>query len=603
MLLALLKIKLRDLVSPNIESIFLKNTKKNMIVAHKNVRILLSLLKQHNIRYFVMSPGGRNMSIVKSIEDDPFFTCYSVVDERSAAYFAVGLSLQVGAPVAMSCTSAQATRNYLPGMTEAFYRKAPILAITADYDECFIDQQNMQALRQMSIPVDVANVSVDVSVVKDHNDEHLATRRINEALDALTRNGGGPAHINIRINEHWIKGEDELEVARKITRYILTDQEWPSIGARKVLLVVGQHHPFSEQELVAIEEFAEKHDVGIYVNHISNYNGLKSVHGNIRLHAAKIGALKPDLIITIGGHLGDYRIDGALKKAGIEHWRVGEDGNYADTYNSVTKVFECAELCFFARMASEVKGDAGSAYFDEWVAEVEGTSLPDDFELSHALVAQSLSPHIPDESNMHFAILNSLRFWEFFSLPHRVKCYSNVAAFGIDGCLSTFLGQSVASDVLNFLIVGDLSFFYDMNAIGIHHIKNNVRILLVNNNGGCEFRLKSNAADRFGDNSNCHIAAAGHFGDSAEGWVRNNDFKYLSVRTKEELDANLSVFVGDSEQPILMEVFTTMHDDAAALQYISDVNDSSSQGQKMVKSIKAGIPRGLKDGIKGIMRR
>ena len=189
-----------------------------MITAHKNVRILLSLLKQYNIRHFVLSPGSRNISIVKSIEDDPFFTCYSVVDERSAAYFAVGLSLENNSPVGLSCTSAQATRNYIPGLTEAFYRKAPVLAITSDYDENFIDQMNMQAIRQNSLPSDTYNVSVDIPVIKNTNDEYLATRKINQALDALTYNGGGPAHINIRIDSQWIKGADQLEPARKINR-------------------------------------------------------------------------------------------------------------------------------------------------------------------------------------------------------------------------------------------------------------------------------------------------------------------------------------------------------------------------------------------------
>ena len=150
-----------------------------MLAAHKNVRILVSLLKQYNIRHIVLSPGSRNMSIAKSVEDDPFFTCYSIVDERSAAYFAVGLSLEVGAPVAISCTSAQASRNYIPGMTEAFYRKAPVLAITADYDKSFIGQQNMQALVQTSIPVDAAKVSVDLGIIKDAMDEQLVVRNAN----------------------------------------------------------------------------------------------------------------------------------------------------------------------------------------------------------------------------------------------------------------------------------------------------------------------------------------------------------------------------------------------------------------------------------------
>ncbi len=574
-----------------------------MIVAHKNVRILLSLLKQYNIRHFVLSPGGRNMSIVKSIEDDPFFTCYSVVDERSAAYFAVGLSLEVCAPVGMCCTSAQATRNYIPGMTEAFYRKAPVLAVTADYDENFTDQLNMQSFRQMSIPTDAANVSVDIPIVKDQNDEYLVSRRINEALDALTRNGGGPAHVNLRINQHWVQGSDDLETARKITRYLPQTIKWPEIGNRKVLLVIGQHHPLSELETRAIEGFARKHDVAVYVNHISNYHGEKSVHGNLRLATGGLGDLLPDLVITIGGHLGDYPIDGALKNSKVEHWRVREDGNYCDTYNSLTKIFECTDPYFFERMEKAVSKDAGTGYYEQWVEEIGKTHIPEDFPLSHALVAKKLSPLIPPDSNMHFAILNSLRFWEFFTLSPSIKCYSNVAGFGIDGCLSTFLGQSVASEALNFLIIGDLSFFYDMNAIGIRHVKNNVRVVLVNNNGGCEFRLKTSPANQFGDDSNLHIAAAGHFGDSAEGWVRDNHFKYIGVRSNDELDRAVQVLVQPSDSPIVLEVFTKMSDDVAALQAITDVNDRTPQSQKIAQAIKDSIPLDMKKGIKKIFGR
>jgi 2-succinyl-5-enolpyruvyl-6-hydroxy-3-cyclohexene-1-carboxylate synthase len=574
-----------------------------MITAHKNVRILLSLLKQYNIRHFVISPGSRNISVVKSVEDDPFFICYSVVDERSAAYFAVGLSLEVRSPVVITCTSAQATRNYLPGMTEAFYRKAPVLAVTNDYDESFTDQMTMQSIRQMSIPFDCANVSVDVPIIKDNNDEHLATRRINEALNALTRNGGGPAHINLRINQHWLKGDDELETARKITRHLPLDAEWPLIGKRRILLVIGQHHPFSEAGTRALEGFAEKHDVAVYVNHISNYNGAKSVHGNLRLSTGGFDDLRPDLVITIGGHLGDYPIDGALKNTKVEHWRVREDGNYCDTYNSLTKIFECTDQYFFERMAKAVLEETGGEYYARWMEDARQTSLPDHFPLSHALVAQKLSPLIPSGSNMHFAILNSLRFWEFFELDPSIRCYSNVAGFGIDGDLSTFLGQSVASKAMNVLIIGDLSFFYDMNAIGIRHLKNNIRIVLVNNGGGGEFRLRTHAADSFGDASNRHIAAAGHFGDSAEGWVRNNRFNYLAVRKKEELDDALQSLVQPSDRPVVMEVFTTMADDAATLQSIMDANDRTPQSQKIVHAITASIPQDLKNGIKKIFGR
>jgi 2-succinyl-5-enolpyruvyl-6-hydroxy-3-cyclohexene-1-carboxylate synthase len=571
-----------------------------MIAAHKNIRMLLYLLKAYNIRYFVMSPGARNIPLVKSIEDDPFFTCYSVVDERSAAYFAVGLTLEVKAPVAITCTSAQATRNYIPGMTEAFYRRAPVLAITSDYDENFTNQQNMQSVRQMSIPSDTANVSVDIPIIKDRNDEHLATRRINQALDALTRYGGGPAHVNLRIDQHWVRGKDELEPVRKITRYLPLDTDWPSIGNRKVLLVVGQHHPFSNQEKREIEYFAQKHNVAIYVNHISNYNGKKSVHGNIILSKLSFNNFRPDLLITIGGHLGDYPLDGNLKKSKVEHWRVCEDGNYSDSYNSLTKVFECTESYFFRKMAEAAPEEFGSEYFEYWQNAITKTHIPEDLPLSHALVAKKLSPLIPPETNLHFGILNSLRNWDLFQLDSSIKCYSNVAGFGIDGSLSTFLGQSAASDLLNVLVIGDLSFFYDMNAIGIRHIRNNVRIILLNNGGGGEFRLYTSPADQFGDASNRHIAAAGHFGESAEGWVKNNGFEYLAVRTKDELDPALSVLVKPSERSIVLEVFTKMKDDSDAYKTIIDANNRLG---KIVRGIKISMPNNLKYCIKKLIGR
>lgn len=543
------------------------------------------------------------MPFSKSVEDDPFFTCYSVVDERSAAYFAVGLSLEVGAPVAISCTSAQASRNYLPGMTEAFYRKAPLLAITADYDESFIGQQNMQALVQTSIPVDAAKLSVDLGIVKDAMDEQLVIRNVNRALDALTANGGGPAHINLRIGAHWERGDDELESYRKITRHTITDLEWPEIGQRKVLLVVGQHHPFSDDASAAISAFADKYNVAVYVNHISNYNGAYSVHGNLRLHAAPFGTLQPDLVITIGGHLGDYALDAKIRNSKVEHWRVGPDGQYADSYGLVTRVFESEEALFFARMVDSAESERTGDYYDTWIAETGRVSLPDDYGLSHPIVAQVLAHRLPANSNLHFSILNSMRIWEFFSIDPSIRAYSNVAGFGIDGCLSTFLGQSVASEQLNFLITGDLSFFYDMNALGIRQLKNNIRIVLINNHGGCEFRLKSNAAGSFGEDANRHIAAGGHFGESAEGWVRNNGFDYMPIRTKEDLAQAADQFIQPSERPILMEVFSAMSDDVDALQSITMQNDLRDKRSKVLGSVKQAIPASLKRRLRQVIKR
>jgi 2-succinyl-5-enolpyruvyl-6-hydroxy-3-cyclohexene-1-carboxylate synthase len=142
-----------------------------------------------------------------------------------------------------------------------------------------------------------------------------------------------------------------------------------------------------------------------------------------------------------------------------------------------------------------------------------------------------------------------------------------------------------------------------MNSIGIRHLRNNVRIVLVNNHGGAEFRLRTNAADKFGDDSNRHIAAVGHFGDSAEGWVRNNRFRYFGVMGKEELDGALEALVQPSDEPIVLEVFTRMADDANALHTFMEANDRSTRSQRIALSIKDSIPHDLKRSIKKIIGR
>src|SRR5690606_17742077 len=142
-------------------------------------------------------------ALVKSLENDPYFSCYSVVDERSAAYFAVGVSLEHGEPVALSCTSAQATRNYIPGLTEAFYRGIPIVAITSDYRPSLIGQGVMQTVRQVEMPSDTHKLAVQLPVVENADDEWYCGRLVNEALLALHHHGTGPVQINVPIDEHW----------------------------------------------------------------------------------------------------------------------------------------------------------------------------------------------------------------------------------------------------------------------------------------------------------------------------------------------------------------------------------------------------------------
>lgn len=565
-----------------------------MYSSKKNVQVLVALLKEHNVRHAVISPGSRNMALVVSLENDPFFTCHSVVDERSASYFAIGVSLAHNEPVLLSCTSAQATRNYIPGMTEAYYRGVPLVFITADYKPSQIGQGTMQALEQMSIPRDSAKVSVQLPIVKDADDEAFCVRLVNEALLGLRHHGSGPVHIDLPIEEHWDGGVVALPPVRKLERHTSVDT-LPTLTARRILVAIGQHPPFTPEQSDALDRFAATYGAVVYTNHLSNYDGPNAVNAPLlieNMNSKRFVEYQHDLLITIGGQIGDYGFDSLARRTPVEHWRVNEDGLIQDTYGRLSKVFEMGEVDFFGGYA-DLAGSAtraNSGYVELWAKANAQRSIPAELPLSHAFIAAELSPRIPEGSVMHFAILSALRNWNFFPLHDSIACYSNVAAFGIDGCLSTFMGHAVATDRMAFLVIGDLSFFYDMNALGIRGVTPNARIVLVNNNGGGEFRLYSNAADQFGEDANRHIAAAGHNG-SAKGWVESMGWEYTGIRSKEEFRESIERFLEPSERPMLMEVFTNMHDDSEGVRMIRQANSIESLEQRIKKILPPEVKR------------
>ncbi|MDR2564887.1 MAG: 2-succinyl-5-enolpyruvyl-6-hydroxy-3-cyclohexene-1-carboxylate synthase [Bifidobacteriaceae bacterium] len=572
-----------------------------MYTAQRNYRILLPLLKDYGVRHVVISPGARNIPFVKSVEDDPDFTCYSVVDERGAAYFAIGIYLETGEPVALSCTSGQATRNYLPGLTEAYYRQAPIVAIMGDYPPSQIDQLNMQCVRQSSVPSDTAKVTVTLPVVKDDDDARYCVRLVNQALTALTLHGGGPVQVNVPTIDQWARGRDRLEKPRRIWHHSLPDQDWPSLGRRsRVMVVVGQHSPFTASQQAALDSFSEATNSIVFVSHLSNYHGPRSVHGNPvlqRLGRVPSAAFRPDVVISIGGLLGDYDLRAFLSLGEYEHWRVGPDGEIRDTYGRMTRVFECDDEQFFRRMAESLgDGPVAAPFFDAWAEAAAKVEPPDGLPLSQAYVAQALAPRLPAGCVLHLGILNSLRHWDMVPLDPSIRVYSNVAGFGIDGSLSTFLGHAVATERTSVLVIGDLSFFYDMNAIGNRHIKGNARILVVNNGGGAEFRMTTNAAYQFGERANRFTAAAGHFGAARE-WAEASGFRYVAARSTAEFDDGIGRFLEDGEAPVLFEVFVTMEDDTRAVELMR----SPARGSRWARSVGRRLPPGLKAAVKRLI--
>ncbi len=555
----------------------------------RNAQILISLLKAHGIRHVVISPGATNIPISGSLPSDPFFRLFSAADERSAAYMACGIADALGEPVALSCTGATASRNYLPGLTEAYYRKLPVLAITSALPEGRIGHLFPQSIDRSSPPADSIRTSVTVPVVDSSADAEVAARQINRAILALRRNGGGPAHINLETNYAGTFSSSALPDISPVRFHEIGRENWPPIpDGTRIAVWIGSHGKFDKRTADAIGRFVRTRNAVVLCDHTSSYVGPGKVLAalpcsqGIGGRAKELG-LEPELIVHIGEVSGDYPTSGFLShRAPV--WRISADGMDRDRLGRLQEVFAMPEYCFFEHysLPSEKLTASPSQYEIAWrtYSDQLRSKIPE-LPFSNAWIAQSLSPRIPPNGIMHFGILNSLRSWNFFEVPETVETRSNVGGFGIDGCLSTVLGASlVRPDRTHFIVMGDLAFFYDMNALGNRHAGNNLRILVVNNGAGAEFNLYNHVGSQFGEQTNDFIAAGGHFGNKSRVLIRDYakalGFEYLSAADKNDFLERSEQFLSKRNCSVVLECFTKLSDESEAIRLISETDSVHS---------------------------
>ncbi|OJV86362.1 MAG: 2-succinyl-5-enolpyruvyl-6-hydroxy-3-cyclohexene-1-carboxylate synthase [Bacteroidia bacterium 44-10] len=550
----------------------------NYYTDEKNVQIVVALLKKHGIKKIISSPGSANSPLTVSLQIDTFFEIYSSVDERSAAYIACGLAAESGEPVVISCTGATASRNYLPGLTEAYYRKLPVLAITSTRKVTKIGHLVDQVMDRTVLPRDVAKISVTLPIVEDQDDVWECEIKVNQAILELKRHGGGPSHINLPTSYLGTFNTLELPDVRFINRITVNDK-FPELPKCKIAVFIGSHVTFTKEQTTAIENFCTVNNAVVLCDHTSGYYGKYKVLFpliNTQIYLEK-NSLMPDILI----HIGEISAFFSSFISYPKHvWRVSEDGEIRDTFLQLSYIFEMSEQSFF-EFYSPQKNDYKNEYCQLWIHHFTKISerIPE-LPFSNVWIAQQLAHKIPKDSVIHFGILNSLRSWSYFELTTSVTSASNVGGFGIDGNLSSLLGASFAQkDKLYFCIVGDLAFFYDMNALGNRHVENNLRILLVNNGKGTEFKLYMHKTAEF-ENVDDYVTAAGHYGNKSTELVKNYvtdlGFEYLSASNKEELLTVYKDFINPviTEKPKLLEVFTNDYDENQAHILMSQIETS-----------------------------
>lgn len=576
----------------------------------KNVQILVSLLKQHNIRHLVLSAGTRHVPLAHSVENDDFFKCYSVVDERSAGYFALGLAKELGEPVAIACTSSTATCNYVPPIAEAYYQKVPLLVLTGDRDPYLLDQLEDQMINQVDMYKNFCKKCVNLPIVENDKDVWYCQRLINEAILELNHHGAGPVQINFPINQSIDDIADasvpELPVYNKIERceigrnMALWQKKVEKLKtAKRILVVCGSREPASRELNEALDAFEARYNCVISTEHVSNircknalntYLVAEAITGNV------LRKLNPDIILFFGGNfISRFKVQLRVIKDSCESWIINEDGAIMDPFQNLTNVFECPPEYFFDFFAqANANGKNDHDLYDDLVnlrkkinvpepatlakrvnqlaindakfkkqPIPEGDALLPENYLSAFLAMSQVAANLPKDALLHLSILNSTRITQLFDLDPSVTVFSNIGTDGIDGSMSTFLGQMRAHpERQGFLIIGDLSFFYDMNSLGIRDILPNVHIMLVNNGGGAEFYFSMGPQKL--PNIDMHISAAHN--NSAKNWVESNGFRYLTASNAEEFQSALPAFMDcAADAPVVLEIFTDKENDIKVL--------------------------------------
>lgn len=564
----------------------------------KNLQMLIYLLKAHGIKDVVVSPGSTNMYLIIGLQQDNYFNLYSCIDERSAAYIACGIAEETGNPVVLSCTMATAARNYMPGMTEAYYRKLPILAITSTEEGCVPYFNIQHSTDRTSPPKDVARKSFQIPVTRCNLDEWKNNTMINAALIELKRDGGGPVHVNLMMEKNLDFSCNALPKTRVI-EWTNTCDSIEHIEGQGIAIFVGSHHKWSHELTNAVDLFCEVWNAVVLYDCSSNYTGKYGVPFNL-INAQKYLATdstKIDLLIHIG------EVSASKPSRFNRVWRISEDGEVKDTFKKLERIFCMPEIEFFTKFNGKKSTKSEMTYYNGWknlYDRIYNNLLDGEKKMpfSSMWIAMKMHDKFQRGSGLYLAILNSLRCYNMLPLDASIITSSNVGGFGIDGCISSLVGSSIVNrEKIFYGVVGDLAFFYDMNVLGNRHIGNNIRILIVNNGLGAEFKRDENDAMRMGlgQAANAYIAAEGHYGKKSETLVRHYaedlGFQYLCAKNKSEFIDNMDVFLKENynQKSIIFEVFTNETDDI--------------ESQRIVSNLEKDIKSSIKGAIKSVIGR
>ena len=555
---------------------------------HDLAQFIIQLCESKGVKHVVISPGSRNAPLTIGFTHHDYFKCYSIVDERSAGFFALGIAQQTSEPVAVVCTSGSALLNYYPAVAEAFYSGLPLVVISADRPQHLVNIGDGQTIIQphafgkhilfeanLIPPVQTLFSGVVKAQLK-------AQQLITKALDTAQQKMG-PVHINVPFDEPLYQTVDQpikIQISSKTVankdNVILNAsvmKTWQK--AKRKLILVGVNPPNSLASSV-LEQLANDPSVIVLTETTSNLH-----HPNFfpfidqliaPLNTSEFEALQPDLLLTFGGLIISKKIKAFLRNYKPKHhWHV-DPYRANDTFFCLNKHFKCTPNTFFNRLLKKTS-HIESTYFDDWNTvkhhrrkghERYLKSMP----FSDFKAFELISAAIPQQYMVQSGNSSAIRYLQLFEFHPSIELYCNRGTSGIDGSTSTAVGASVVSNCPTLLITGDLSFFYDINGLWNTSIPDDFKIIVINNGGGGIFRILPG-----NDNSALfETYFETKHQRSAKTIAEDFGFSYTMANSTATLTEVLTTFFDTAEGPKLLEIFTpSSENDKILLSYFDEI--------------------------------
>lgn len=543
--------------------------------AKLEVQLLVDACFEGGLTHIVFSPGSRNAPLSIAFDEHPGFTTYVIPDERCAAFYALGMAQQLKRPVAIACTSGSAPLNYFPAVAEAYYQGVPLVVITADRPQEWVDQGDGQTIVQSNVFGSHVLEAVQLNAIHTDSQRWLFERQCAQAIQAAGGRRKGPVHLNIPFTEPLYETTETIHTIRRWVHYTegaleltasdrgFVQEKWTAAARR--MIICGQMPEYQELG-EALSELAKDPSVAVIVEHTSNLAGPDFIHCTDRalnqLTKDELAAFQPDLVVVLGGAVVSKRIKTFLRTAkNLEAFRIGSDFPFMDTFQSL--VFSSAvEPASFIEYLLEINKQAKtvSDFGKRWkqrdrAAQQKHAEYLESCPFSDLKAMKTVLGHIPEHSQVHMGNSSIIRYVLLFDPVKSIRYWCNRGTSGIDGSSSTACGAALGdTGSLHVLISGDMAFFYDSNAFWSNHKPANLSVIVLNNGGGDIFNIipgpdTTPQRDRY-------FVARQHF--SAEYICKAYGLEYTSANSVETIDEQMKALLlpSASGSPKLLEIHT-----------------------------------------------